>query len=196
MYDKTSLRILEAVYLEPGIHKRAISKKLKLGMPSVEYSLKKTVRILKEQRSGNQIRMFLDYSRPEITPLLYAIEHSRVNRLPSEIRAAIRDFLSKTKQKPLIALLFGSYARGDYSRESDVDVFLVFQAVGNSKEIENAARAAGMRSGVSLNPVYVDYDSFRKSFHDRTKAFFRNIRNEKILLAGIEWWRELEDEEA
>ncbi|MBU0535777.1 MAG: winged helix-turn-helix transcriptional regulator, partial [Nanoarchaeota archaeon] len=70
MYDTTETRILELIYLNPGIHKRELSKQLKLGMPSIDYGLKKINRIIKQKSSGNQINYFLDYSKEELTPLL------------------------------------------------------------------------------------------------------------------------------
>ena len=136
MYDKTELRILEQVYLKPGIHKRELSKQLKLGMPSIDYALKKIEKLLKKQASGNQIRYFLDYSKEALTPMLCAIEHSRLNRLPLKIKLTINDFLKELKEKPIISAIFGSYAKGDYTRNSDVDILLVFQKMENEKHIE------------------------------------------------------------
>jgi len=196
MYDKTELRILEQVYLKPGIHKRELSKQLKLGMPSIDYALKKIEKLLKKQASGNQIRYFLDYSKEALTPMLCAIEHSRLNRLPLKIKLTINDFLKELKEKPVISAIFGSYAKGDYTQSSDIDILLVFQKMENEKQIENTAKRTGMRTGISINPVYIDYDVFRESFHNPTKEFFKNLKKNKIILIGEEWWRQLENEEA
>ena len=54
MYDNTALRVLEQIYLNPGMHKRELSRKLKLTMPSIDNSLRKMDKLLKKQKAGNQ----------------------------------------------------------------------------------------------------------------------------------------------
>lgn len=196
MYDKTSLRILEQIYLKPGIHKRKLSKQLKLTMPSIDYALKKIDKLLKKQKSGNQIKYFLNYSKEALTPALCAVEYFRLEKLPAKIKIAVRDFLKELKEKPIMVILFGSYAKGDYRRDSDIDTLLVFQKMSNTKSIENVAKRVSMRTNTQISPVYLDYNSFRESFHNPTKAFFKNLKKDKIIPLGLEWWRQLKDEEA
>lgn len=196
MYDTTETRILELIYLNPGIHKRELSKQLKLGMPSIDYGLKKINRIIKQKSSGNQINYFLDYSKEELTPLLNAVEHSRLQNLPAKVKLSISDLLRELRDKPIIALIFGSYAKGDHTRNSDIDVLLVFQEVRDHKMIENTSKRIGMKTNTRLNPVYLGYKEFAESFHNPTKEFFRRLRKDKIILVGAEWWRQLEHEEA
>lgn len=196
MYDNTELRILEKVYLKPGIHKRKLSKQLKLGMPSIDFGIKKIDRLLIKKKSGNQINYFLDYSKKALTPLLDAVEYSRFNKLPAKIKLAINDFLKELKEKPLIAVIFGSYAKANYTKTSDIDILLVFQKLEHEKQIENTAKKISMRTNTKINPIYLDYDVFKESFHNPTKDFFKNLKKDKIILIGIDWWRMLKDEEA
>jgi len=196
MYDTTEFRVVEQVYLKPGIHKRELAKQLGLGMPSIDYAMSKLGRLIKASRAGNQIRYSLDYSREALSPALCAVEFSRLERLPPKAKAAARALLDGLEDKPLIAALFGSYAKGNYTRESDIDILLVFQKLGDGKPIEAAARKAGMRTGTKISPVYLDYPSFRSSFHNATKEFYRNIRKDRIVIIGVEYWRQLQNEEA
>jgi predicted nucleotidyltransferase len=196
MYNNTKIRILEQIYLNPGIHKRELSKRLKLGMPSIDYGLKKISKVIKKQKAGNQIRYFLDYSKECLSPQLSMVEHSRLEELPAKVRISVRELLRELKEKPIIALIFGSYADGTYTKSSDIDILLVFQKVGDSKQIENIAKKISMKTNTQINPIYLDYHSFRESFYDSTKEFFKKIKNDKIIVVGIEWWRQLQDEEA
>ena len=79
MYDKTEIRILEQIYLNPGIHKRELSKQLKLGMPSIDYGLQKIAKIA--------------------VPIL---------KMNGVVKAGI----------------FGSYARGEAKKRSDIDMLI------------------------------------------------------------------------
>lgn len=195
MYDKTELRILEQIYLKSGIHKRELSKQLKLGMPSIDYSLKKIDKLLKKQKAGNQIKYFLDYSKKALSPMLYAVEFSRLDKLPSKIKLSIEEFMRELKEKPLLAIVFGSYAKGNYTRNSDIDILLVFQKV-EGNDIENTAKRISIRTNTGINPVYLDYSSFREAFHNPRKEFFKNLKENKIILVGVEYWRQLKNEEA
>jgi predicted nucleotidyltransferase len=196
MYDKTEIRILEQIYLNPGIHKRELSKQLKLGMPSIDYGLKKISKLIKQKKSGNQINYFLDYATEELTLSLSAVEHSRFNRLPAKVKLAVNDFLKELSEKPIIAVIFGSHARESYTRSSDIDMLLVFQKIEDSKNIENVAKKISMKTNTQLNPVYLSYGEFKESFHNPTKEFFKKLKKDKIILIGIEWWRQLIYEEA
>ena len=106
------------------------------------------------------------------------------------------NFLKDLEEKPIIAVIFGSYASGTYAKNSDIDILFVFQKVEDSKKIENTAKKISMKTNTQLNPIYLSYQEFKESFHNPTKAFFKKLRKDKIILLGIEWWRQLEDEEA
>ncbi|MBI4981000.1 nucleotidyltransferase domain-containing protein [Candidatus Woesearchaeota archaeon] len=196
MYDNTEIKILEQIYLNPGIHKRELSKRLKLGMPSIDYALQKISKLIKKQKAGNQIKYFLDYSKDKLNPALSTVEFLRLEGLPAKVKLSVSDFLKELKDKPIIALIFGSYAHGTYTPNSDIDILLVFQQIEDSKPIENTAKKISMKTNTQLNPVYLDYNSFRESFHNPTKEFFKKLREDKIILVGVEWWRQLQDEEA
>ena len=196
MYDKTEIRILELIYLSPGIHKRELSKQLTLGMPSIDYGLKKIIKLIKLKKSGNQINYFLDYSKEELTISLNSVEHSRFEKLPAKVKLSVNDFLKELYAKPVIVVIFGSYASGSYTKSSDIDILLVFQKIDDSKRIENTAKKTSMKTNTQLNPVYLNYQEFKESFHNPTKEFFKKLKKDKIILIGIEWWRQLVYEEA
>lgn len=196
MYDyklTSELRILKLIYLEPGIHKRKLARDVSLGMPSIDYALKKIMYLLEERKEGKNLKYFLKYNM-NLVPFIYQIEYSRLYALPKKARFAVFDFLKELKIKPVLAIIFGSYARGDYTKDSDLDIMLVCQKP-DRKDIENTAKKVGMRFGIDIEPIYLDYETFKKSFYSSNKRFFINLKKEKILVAGIEWWMELKNEE-
>src|SRR3989344_9585377 len=168
MYDKTEIRILEKIYLNPGVHKRQLSKQLQLGMPSIDYGLKKINKLIKQKKAGNQINYFLDYSKEMLSSALGAVEHSRFERLPAKVRLSVTDFLKELKDKPVIVMVFGSYANGTYTKRSDIDILLVFQKIEDYKQIENTAKKISMKTDTQINPIYLHYKDFKESFHNPT----------------------------
>ena len=95
-----------------------------------------------------------------------------------------------------MAFIFGSYASGSYTKSSDIDILLIFQKIEDSKKIENVAKKISMKTNTQINPVYLSYQEFKESFHNSTKEFFKKLKKDKIILIGIEWWRQLVYEEA
>ncbi len=195
MYDNTPLHIIEQVYLNPGIHKRGLAKKLQCGMPSIDYALKKVGPLMKMQKTGNQINYFLNYSKKGLSPSLFTVEYNRYKRLPAKVKLAVQDFLKELEDKPIMAFIFGSYAHHRYTKSSDIDILLIFQKIVYPKKIEQTAKKISMKTNTQLNPVYLDYHTFKESIHNTTKRFFKKLKKEKIILIGIEWWRQLLDEE-
>jgi predicted nucleotidyltransferase len=158
----------------------------------VTNSINKIKKIIKEEKSGNQIKYYLDFSKDLLTPMLYLVEYNRFMELPSNIKISIKDFLKELDEKPVLAFIFGSYARGDYTKDSDIDIFLVYQKT-KGIDVENKANQISMRTNTKINPIYLNYDNFKESFYNQSKDFFKNIRKNKLLLIGIEYWRLLEN---
>jgi predicted nucleotidyltransferase len=196
MYDNTDLKVLEAVYANPSIHKRELSRKLRLSMPSIDNALKNLKKVLKENKKGNQIQYSLDYSKDALTPMLSNVEYSRLERLPAKTKIAVKEFMQRLDEKPILALIFGSYAKGNYDESSDIDILLIYQKLENEKGIEDTAKRTSMSTNTKISPVYLEYKEFKGSFHDATKEFFKNIKKDKIIIVGMELWRQLQYEEA
>jgi len=193
MYDNTETKIIEQLYLNKEIHKRELARRLKLTMPSIDNALKKIKSIVKIKKIGNQLHLSLDYSKKELIPYLYSIEIGRLNRFPKEIQWTIDKFLFYLKNKPLLTIIFGSYAKGNYNKDSDIDILVVFQTV-DEKDCENSAKRANMEFNTKLSPVYLTYDNFKSSYYQSNKEFFNKLKQDKIILNCIEWCRQIENE--
>src|SRR3989344_2490399 len=88
--------------------------------------------ILSTKKIGNTFYK-INPGNPQIYSIFSFFDYKRLNELPSERKRAINEFLGKLKTKPLIALIFGSTAKGTFGKESDIDILLVF----NKKESAN-----------------------------------------------------------
>ncbi|RLE40654.1 hypothetical protein DRZ77_01570 [Candidatus Woesearchaeota archaeon] len=192
----TELELLKLIYLNPGIYVRSLARKLKLGMPSVKHGLNKLIkkRLVKSRREGRNLKFYINYKNKLVIPSLYNIEYSRILKLPKHVQDAVFDFLKILKNKPVLSLIFGSYAVGDYTKQSDLDILLVFNEA--EEEIEEKAKIISGRCNVKLEPVYLSWREFSKKFFDRKDEFMKQIKNNKILINGIEWWVLLENEVA
>ena len=178
-----------------GVHIREISRLVKTGLPNIKRYLdilEKEV-IIKKEKKGNIINIFLLYNNLS-SSYLKQIHSCKFSKLPKEVQLAVVDFLNALEHKPLISLIFGSYAKGNYTKDSDLDIFLVFQEIREEKKIEESAKRISMRSNIKINPIYTAYSMFKKNFLDKNHLFSNEIRNNIIILNGIEYYYDLTGE--
>lgn len=192
---KTKHRILSEIYLKEGTHMREISRALEIGMPAVEHHIKilEKEKLIKKKKEGRNIKLFLNYKNINLVPSLYVIEYARFSYLPENVKSAIFEFLKQLTCKPVIAALFGSYAKGSFSRKSDVDLFLAFNEI-KKDDVESKSKAVRYKYGIEISPVYVTFGEFSQKFFDEKDRFIRELKQNKIIISGAEWWVLLENE--
>ena len=175
-----------------GVHIRELARLVKT-------SYNNTVRNIKILEKENTIKRIKDANLIKIklkdSPLTVAYlkqpHTENFLKLPKKIINSASEFLNEMQEKPLIALVFGSFAKGNYTGNSDIDVLLVFQKIINQADIENTAKRIGMRTNTKITPVYVDYGQFEKNFLNKNHEFSNEIRQNVIILAGIEHYYRL-----
>ena len=170
-----------------GIHLRELSRLLNTGLPNVKRyatNLEKE-KVVKTQRDANLVKLKLNKS-PKTIAYLKQVNTEKFLALPRLIQTAVADFLDGLDEKPIITLIFGSYAKGNYTKDSDIDILLVFQKVENTKRIENTAKRISMRTNTRINPVYIGYKNFETNFLNKEHDFSKEIRHQIIILSGTE----------
>lgn len=189
--------ILCEIYLNPGIHVREITRKSKLTIPAVKNHLDKLLKenLISKRYEGRNLKFFINTKNIHIVPYLYQIEYSRLMKLPRTIKDMLFDFLSVLEKKPIIVLVFGSYAKGNYTKVSDLDILLVLNEI-NKKELEIKSRIVSERYSIKLEPVYISWKEFKNKFFDEKDIFMKGIKENKIIVSGIEYWVMLENEKA
>jgi len=99
-----------------------------------------------------------------------------MNEFSSDCKLLLGDILADVR-------LYGSYARGDYDEESDIDVMLLLNAKKNeirmyAKKICNIAAKIDMKYNVFISPTLQS-----KSFFEINKSisgFYTNVAKEGI----------------
>ena len=119
--------------------------------------LQKSNLIISTKKTNNTF-----YKLNKAEPLVYSIlsyfDFKKFNSLPSERKSAISSFLEKINVKPLIVLLFGSTATNNFSKESDIDLLLIF----NKKELKNKKLLEDIEAvtGVKIQTFVIDLEYF------------------------------------
>src|SRR3989344_1231432 len=196
---ETKIKIIDALDKnKKGIHIRELARLVKTSYNNTARNIKilEKENTIKRIKDANLIKIKLRDS-PLTVAYLKQAHTENFLKLPKKIINSASEFINEMQEKPLIALVFGSFAKGNYTGNSDIDVLLVFQKIINQADIENTAKRIGMRTNTKITPVYVDYGQFEKNFLNKNHEFSNEIRQNVIILAGIEHyyrllWRFLE----
>ena len=111
--------------------------------------------------------------------------------MPVYISNIIQDF-AKSVRKMMgnsldSVIVYGSYARGDYSELSDIDVMLLVylgeeEIKKISDQISDLAFDFMMKYGVDISPVITNTDHF--NYWVDNLPYYRNVRDEGVRLSA------------
>ncbi|MFH1899036.1 MAG: nucleotidyltransferase domain-containing protein [Patescibacteria group bacterium] len=178
-----------------GSHIREICRLAKLSLPAVTKHINKgeSTGTISCERKGRLKICKLNFSNPKLISILQAIELTRFQRLPYNIQDSFRSFVSDLKERPLIALIFGSFAKNTYTKKSDLDVLLVFQRIDNklTSSVEDSSIKIKDRTMVNIQPVSLDYNDFEKQILNSENEFMKGIRNNVMVLHGLDIYLKL-----
>lgn len=190
---ETKLKIItELEKNHKGIHLRELSRLVKTGLPNVKrfIDILEKEKVIKKQKEANLLKLYLKESQKTLA-YLKQTNNEKFILLPVKIQNAITDFLNELEIKPLLSIIFGSYAKENYTKESDIDILLIFQRLEKERDIENTAKRISMKTGTKISPIYLEYNNFEKNFLDKGHDFSREIRQDVIIVNGIEFYYSL-----
>ncbi len=196
---ETKIRIIDMLDKnKKGVHIRELARLVKTSYNNTVRNIRilEKENTIKKEKDANLIKIKLK-NNPLTIAYLKQAHTENFLKLPKKVSGSISEFLNELEEKPLIALIFGSFAKGNYTDNSDIDILLVFQKIRGQENIENTARRISMRTNTKLSPIYVDYESFEKNFSNKDHDFSNEIRQNVIILEGTEHyyrlsWRFLE----
>lgn len=196
MRPTTDISIVNLIWQNPGMHVRELARQLKVGIPSIKYALEKLKKdkILKSETEGRNLKFYINFNSKNVSHYIPLLNVYNIQKLDESIRTIIYDLLKSLSIKPLMTVIFGSYAIGDYKKNSDLDLLLIYADKDNPEDIEQKSKIISQRYGITISPVYMKWDEFRRKFHNNTDKFIKQVKNNKIIFMGIEWWVMLENE--
>jgi len=156
--NKNSIRIIEVlmggklyfseIYEKAGIKsKNNLLKNLKV--------LADNKLIIKEKTKSNTYYS-LNYSSWVLIAILNLITKTLFEKLPFNIKKAIKEIIFELN--PKLAILFGSYAKGNYKKESDIDLLLF-----DSSEKKEKIKEISKNYGIKINPVFMQLNELDAS---------------------------------
>jgi predicted nucleotidyltransferase len=88
-----------------------------------------------------------------------------------------------SKVSPDKVILFGSYARGDYRKDSDIDILIVKKNLKNEREITNILYMEFLdkKIRIPIDLIAIDYDKYNK-LNDDIGYIYKTIKREGKVL--------------
>ena len=113
----------------------------------------------------------------------------RGDSMPNTINDILNDFTNKVRRllgnRVKRIILYGSYARGDYNKNSDIDIMILTDL--NYEEIENyrdkisdIAFDIELEKGVILSPVIKNVDTYNARLN--VNPFYTNVNKEGVVI--------------
>ena len=185
-------KIMTNFYIDKNakIHLREMARKTNLNENSVTRFLKQLEKdgILKSEKDGNlkkysiqkNIKTFIIFS-------MFDIE--KFDKLPSIRKNAIYYFIDKLKEKPIITILFGSTAKGNYAKNSDIDLLLILNKKIDTMEAE---RYAESQTNIKINCLQLAYPDFLIEIKTRQDNLIQSaIKSGYPITNNIEYYKEI-----
>lgn len=113
--------------------------------------------------------------------------------MPNNIQKILNDFIKEVQiilgNRLKKIMLYGSYARGDYNKSSDIDIMILTdltneEIIKYSNQIWEMCADIEIDKGIVISPLIRNIDNF-ESWLD-VKPFYMNIVNEGVVLLGEE----------
>ena len=82
-------------------------------------------------------------------------------------------------------ILFGSYARGDTTRKSDIDLLIIKKGLKNGREISGSLYMAFLENeiGIPVDLLTIDYDRYLE-LNNKTGYIYKTIKEEGKVIYG------------
>ena len=134
--------------------------------------------LLVKKRKGNINLYTLSLDNPLLVQTLQFLEiQNNYNFTKLDV---IKEIISKTPPSAYCLLVFGSYAEGKQTKESDLDVCFLIESAAAEKKIKSYFNEIKLATHVNIDEHYITFSDFIKMLlrdeENLAKQIFRNRR--------------------
>ncbi|MBI4980263.1 nucleotidyltransferase domain-containing protein [Candidatus Woesearchaeota archaeon] len=183
------LSVLISPTKEYNVHGLAARANLSaMGVSKVVRQLRErglvTIRVL-----GRSYLIKLNKSSQNILPFCLAEQYRFHDFIKTHL--PLKGFLisirNKLEDKATFSLIFGSYASGEESASSDLDLLIV---TSHKKEALNIIKTAKVLVDIELSPIIVTLDEFITKLKEKHRLYTEIINGKRVILTGeYDFWR-------
>lgn len=204
MRQKTLLKIIGLMRneLDKELTILDISKKLKIGYRPAYNHLNEMEKegIVKISKIGNSKQCMLNLENAKTKHLLQELDITRKEELYNKnpkLKAVIESLILKLTEKfiseILSIVLFGSYAKGIATKQSDIDLMFIISDLKNKKlreTIERESASYQYSYNIKVSPLITNIEEFKKMLKAKELNVGKEVREYGVSLYGHElFWR-------
>jgi DNA-binding transcriptional ArsR family regulator len=182
LFPKSRRAVLGLLYgqTDRAFYLREIIDLTGLGIGHVQRELKRLVEagILLRSEEGRHVYFQANSQCP-----IYAELHGIVTKTVGAV-AVVRQALAPFGERIRVAYLYGSVARGDEHRASDLDVMIIGDVTFS--EVVDAVRAAEVAIHRNINPTVYPLDEFSEKLAARNHFITTVAKGDKVFVLGDE----------
>lgn len=145
------------------------------------HNLKELNLITASKQIGNTFYR-VNPKNPELFSIFSYFDYKRMNDLPSPRKRAIQEFLDKIVSKPLIVILFGSTVKGTFTKESDIDLLLIFNK--KEEQMNKLKKEIEAVTGTKIQTFIIDYAYFREQLVKKEDQVFLHAIKTGCVITG------------
>ncbi len=164
-----------------GFHIREIARRMSMNHRTVLLALNSLEKqgIVKHQTSGRNKVFYLNVDNPRTKDHVRDVESYRLGRTLND-NPTIRELYSSLLSPPIPEtpiVLFGSYAKGEQDKKSDIDLLLLEK----NGRILDAIRKFELKYGIKVHVQILSQDKLEKGFGEKEALLFEIASNHIIL---------------
>ena len=177
LFKPAVFKILTLFSLEPGrkFTRKEIKEHTKLNNVPLDTALKLLEAagiVIKERRKYR-----LNFEKGENLIELVKKEHTKFNRIPLRAYFAVFDIAEKLAKEKCDAYLFGSYAKGNFTAESDLDIAVISGEKIDMRFVNRLEK----RHGIKIQIHLFDRDFYKH----RGDKFVREILDGILIIKNL-----------
>ncbi len=173
--SKGYIEILRLFYNQKNrIHLRDIAKQTDLNENSTYRFLTKLEQdnILTSEKKGN-MKFFSLKNNKKTFSILSFFDIERYEKLPNIRKIAIDSYLNSLPSEPIFVILFGSTAKNNFKKDSDIDILLI---TNEKIKSDGAEDEAGAQSALKVSTFQMTYKEFLEEL---------KLKNDMVIQSAI-----------
>lgn len=154
-----------------NIHLREIARKLRLNESTVSSRLNELVKagILTSEKDANLKKFRMKKKAAALFFPFY--DEEKLEQLPLLRKNAVKEYLDALEEKPLLMVVFGSTARGNFTEKSDIDILEIRSRKTDSTKAKKHSEAI---TGIHIQVVQMTEKEFAKEMKEKNEPVIQS----------------------
>ena len=147
---------------------KAVKQDYKIVFTTVQVLKEKSVITVKRVSNINQCSASL--SQDNASLFSYISQRHTMKKLSKTITTALTDVVTSNKNSLYVLLVFGSYAKGNATPKSDLDLLFIVSDRTQEPQIMAAIKKASTLNNLKISPVILTMEEFKSALKEPSVA--------------------------